>query len=119
MPLARCVGEARENAVEYADTFDDLHRLGYAGATCPAFLDVDNQQVVLVLSWPHACRPAINAERRKRAWAAWRAESDLESAASELGFSGVSALLRAGRQCAKAEGKVLPPTAAELATGRR
>jgi HIRAN domain len=103
-----------ENAAEYADTFDDLHGLGYAGATCPAFLDVDNQQVVLALSWPHACRPAINAERRKRAWAAWAAESDLDSAATELGFSGVSTLMRGARQYAKEEGLDLPPTAAEL-----
>ena len=104
----------REAAAEYAKVFTMLRQLGYSGATCPAFLDVDDGYAVLVLSTASVCAPAVNAERRKRAWEAWQGGSDLEAAAERLGFSGVPKLLTAARRHAKECGLSMPPTASDL-----
>jgi len=104
----------RESASGYAALFQMLRKLGYSGAACPAFLDVRTKSVVLVLSHPTFCMPAVSAERRERAWEAWHANSDLGAAAATLGFKDVSTLLKGARQHAKERGLPMPPTASEL-----
>lgn len=104
----------RDDAAQYAEVFVKLRQLGYAGAICPAFVDVEKSCVVIVLSWPSVCLPEVNAERRKRAWEAWRASGDLDGAGAELGFADLSRFLTAARQHAKEHGLEMPPTASEM-----
>lgn len=104
----------RQAAAEYAEVFTRLRQLGYAGAICPAFLDVEKRCVVVALSWPSVCLPEVNAERRRRAWEAWHVGDDLEAAGTRYGFKNRSAFLTAARQHAKEQGLAMPPTATEL-----
>ncbi|MGA9762623.1 MAG: HIRAN domain-containing protein [Gaiellaceae bacterium] len=104
----------RAQAAEYAGIFESLGKLGYAGAACPAFVDVDKGCVVIALSWPSFCDPEINEERRKRAWEAWEAGEDLDAAASRLGYDSAAKLLTAARKRAKERGLEMPPTASML-----
>jgi hypothetical protein len=104
----------RDDAAQYAEVFVKLRQLGYAGAICPAFVDVEKSCVVIVLSWPSVCLPEVNAERRRRAWEAWRAGDALDGAAADLGFGDLSKFLTAARQHAKAHGLEVPPTASEM-----
>jgi hypothetical protein len=104
----------RTSAVEYAEVFGRIRQIGYTGAICPAFVDVDKGYVVIVLSWASVCMPEVNAERRKRAWRAWEAGGDLEVTAAQLGFNSLSKLLTGARQHAKERGLAMPPTASEL-----
>lgn len=104
----------RASTAEYAEVFDSLRRLGYAGAICPAFVDAGRGSAVLVISWPSICQTEINAERHRQAWEVWKSGEDLESAATRLDYASPSTLLTAARTYAGERGLEMPPTASKL-----
>lgn len=109
---------SRDHARDYRDVFARLEQAGMDAASCPAFVRIDSQQVVLALSWPSVCAPVANAARQQAAWQGWKRGESWEDVAHRVGYSTAGRAHGAARAYAEHAGLEVPPALPRKHVGR-